>query len=120
MLTLPAVMQSQLPQSLTAQYTAAQIQVGSGQGQTNGIVVDGTGSLYIACSNGIFKEILSGEYLTGSLLPIPTLSDAEGVAVGGSGNLYIADTAHNRVVKETPAPGSYTETVIPTHLYLPK
>jgi sugar lactone lactonase YvrE len=38
----------------------------------------------------------------------------EGVAADGSGNLFLADTSHNRILKETLFAGSYTESVVPT------
>jgi sugar lactone lactonase YvrE len=40
------------------------------------------------------------------------LSGPAGVAVDGSGNLYIADSGHNRVVKETLSGGGYTESIV--------
>jgi sugar lactone lactonase YvrE len=38
----------------------------------------------------------------------------QGVAVDASGNLYIADSNHNRVLKETPSAGGYTQSTILT------
>jgi hypothetical protein len=48
------------------------------------------------------------------------LSFPYGIAVDGGGNLYIADSAHNRILKETFSGGSYTQSTIPTStLYFP-
>jgi DNA-binding beta-propeller fold protein YncE len=38
----------------------------------------------------------------------------QGVAVDASGNVYIADSNHNRVLKETPSAGGYTQSTVPT------
>jgi len=42
------------------------------------------------------------------------LVDPYGVAVDGSGNVYIADSANNRILKETLSGGAYNESTIPT------
>jgi hypothetical protein len=47
-------------------------------------------------------------------VPTSTLSLPKGVAVDGFGNLYIADTAHWRVLKETPSETGYFESTVVT------
>jgi sugar lactone lactonase YvrE len=42
------------------------------------------------------------------------LDQSVGIAVDASGALYVADSDHNRILKETPTPGGYTEAVIAT------
>lgn len=51
---------------------------------------------------------------TESSIDSGNLAYPEGVATDGNGNLYIADTYHNRVLKETFAAGTYTESVVAT------
>jgi DNA-binding beta-propeller fold protein YncE len=47
------------------------------------------------------------------------LNSPLGVALDGGGNLYIADSANNRVLKEIPGPGGYTQSVIADGLLAP-
>jgi hypothetical protein len=104
MLTLPAVMQSQVLAPLTAHYTAAQIQLLSTQGTPYGIVVDGTRNLYIASNGGILKETLWGGNYTQSVVPSVGLLFPEGVGVDGSGDVFIANSELNQVVEVTTGP----------------
>ncbi|MDE1177521.1 MAG: NHL repeat-containing protein [Edaphobacter sp.] len=52
-------------------------------------------------------------------MPITGLNNPRQVAVDASGNLYIADSANNRVLKETPSNGSYIQSTIGTGLQSP-
>jgi sugar lactone lactonase YvrE len=47
------------------------------------------------------------------------LSECFGVAVDGNGNVYIADTYNNRVLKETPSAGGYSQSVVAIDLNKP-
>jgi YD repeat-containing protein len=47
-------------------------------------------------------------------VPTTDLFNPACVAVDSSGNIYIADNSNNRVLKETPSLGGYTESVVPT------
>lgn len=47
------------------------------------------------------------------------LSSPLGVAIDSSGTLYIADSANNRVLRETPSNGSYTQSVVAAGLLNP-
>jgi streptogramin lyase len=55
-----------------------------------------------------------------SVVPTSSLNSPDGVAVDGTGNLYIADTWHQRVLKETLSGGIYTESIVDTNFSLPK
>jgi trimeric autotransporter adhesin len=50
----------------------------------------------------------------GSTVSSSALRYPSGVAVDASDNIYIADTYNNRILKEAPSAGSYTETTVPT------
>jgi sugar lactone lactonase YvrE len=81
------------------------------------------GAVQLTDSNG---NLLASAYLTGtgnepqmiflpgaqSVISTSALDIPAGIAVDASGNLYIADTGNNRVLKETLASGSYTESEI--------
>jgi sugar lactone lactonase YvrE len=69
----------------------------------NGI---GTGPL-VAFAPGLQSTVNSSLYIPSS------------VVVDGGGNLYIADSSNNRVVKETPSGGSYTQTIVGSGLNYP-
>ncbi|WP_187142988.1 hypothetical protein [Terriglobus albidus] len=45
-------------------------------------------------------------------LPISGLSNPRQTAIDASGNIYIADSSHDRVIKETLSNGSYTESTV--------
>jgi streptogramin lyase len=51
---------------------------------------------------------------TQSETPTSGIKDPSGVAVDANGNVYIADSSHNRVLKETLSAGIYTESTVPT------
>jgi hypothetical protein len=38
-----------------------------------------------------------------------------GIGVDGNGNVYVVDTFNNRILKETPVSGSYTESTVPSN-----
>jgi len=90
------------PQSAGTRYGAVVLQDGSGN------VI---GNSYLqATGTGPQTTFLPGtESVVGSGFSYP-----EGVAADGSGNLFIVDTYNNRVVKETLAAGTYTQSVVPT------
>jgi streptogramin lyase len=54
-----------------------------------------------------------------SVIPAAGLSYTGQVAVDASGNIYITDWLHNRVLKETPSAGTYTQSTIGSGLYQP-
>ena len=75
-----------------------------------GVVVDGSGNLYIATGGGIRKvDATTGNISTvalgsgfggdGGAATAARLTGAAGVALDGSGNLYIADSGNNRIRK---------------------
>ncbi len=88
------------------------------------------GAVQLTDSNG---NLLATEYLTGtgtepqmiflpgaqSVISTSALDNPAGIAVDASGNLYISDTGNNRVLKETLASGSYTESEIGSGLSSP-
>jgi sugar lactone lactonase YvrE len=55
-----------------------------------------------------------------SVVPTSSLNSPDGVAVGANGNVYVADTWHNRVLKEAPSGNTYTESVVDSNLSLPE
>jgi sugar lactone lactonase YvrE len=54
---------------------------------------------------------------TQSMVPAIGLSDPAGVAVDGSGNIYIVDSNNDRVLKETPSAGGYTQSTVTSDLH---
>lgn len=89
------------------------------------------GSILLAASNG---SILATGYIEGtgvgpqinflpgaeSTVAADGLFEPNGVAVDGRGNVYIADSANNRVLKETLSGRNYVQSIIPTSpLYNP-
>jgi streptogramin lyase len=83
-------------------YGAAELQDGSGNVIATGYV-QGTGT-------GPLVNFLPGVQST--IVSSPNVVNRLGVAMDGSGNLYIADSSHQRVVKETPSNGTYTQSTI--------
>jgi sugar lactone lactonase YvrE len=56
-----------------------------------------------------------------AMMPVASgLSYPAGVAVDAHGAVYIADYDHNRVVKETPAGGAYSETTVASNVIYPE
>ena len=85
------------------------------------VAVDGSGNVYVADSQYVYKETPSASgYIQSTVAPFtPIFGVAGGVAVDGNGNVYVAGSnisafdAANQVVKETPMPGgSYSPTVV--------
>jgi len=83
------------------------------------VAVDAAGNVYIADTNNnrVLKETLANGVYTPSTIADATTSvpggatglhNPAGVAVDAAGDVYIADTSHNRVLKETLANGVYT------------
>ncbi|HEX4321831.1 MAG TPA: chitobiase/beta-hexosaminidase C-terminal domain-containing protein, partial [Acidobacteriaceae bacterium] len=92
----------------------------SGLNQPGGLVLDGSGNLYIAetTTGRVLKETWSaGSYSESTLFS--GLNAPGGLAVDGRGNLYIADTGNNRVLKETLLGGSYTQSTVAADLNKP-
>ncbi|SEF46716.1 Sugar lactone lactonase YvrE [Bryocella elongata] len=97
--------------------SSGQINVATGIGLPEAVAVDGSGNVYFANSAQpyqLFKETPSQGSFVQSVVPTGTLGDPFGVAVDGAGNVYVADCDHFRVLMETPANGSYTETTVAT------
>ncbi len=55
-----------------------------------------------------------------SIIPATSLSNVHGVAVDAAGNVYIADSGNNRVLIETLANGSYTQSVLASNFNSPR
>ena len=72
--------------------------------------MDGGGSIYVSDDNGLEKETYSNGSYTQSTIMSGTGLDL--LAVDGAGNVYIPDVANMRVLKETPAPGGYSQSVV--------
>ena len=86
-----------------------------------GIAVDSSGNIYAAAcgasnySNVCEETLQSNGTYTESILFSQTasgLSSPDSVAVDAIGNVYIADELNSRVLKETLAGGSYTQSVV--------
>jgi Chitobiase/beta-hexosaminidase C-terminal domain/Beta-propeller repeat/NHL repeat len=88
--------------------------------QPNGLVVDGSGNLYISdtSNNRVVKETWSAGSYTESTL-FTGLNAPEGLAVDGAGNIYIADSNNDQVLKETLVNGQYTQSTVATGLHRP-
>jgi hypothetical protein len=56
---------------------------------------------------------------TQTTVPTSNLTGPAGVAVDSGGNIYIADTNNNRVLRETPTAGGYSESTVSSDLQLP-
>jgi subtilase family serine protease len=82
--------------------------------QIVGVAVDGYGNVYFTYDLGtVYIETwLAGSY-TQSTIQIPS-SDLEKIAVDGEGNIYVNDIENDRVLKETPSAGGYTQSTVPT------
>ena len=95
--------------------------IGSGLNMPSGLVVDGSGNVYIsdANNNRVLKEALSAGSYSQSTVPTSTLNTPGGLAVDGSGNLYISDAYNSRVLKETLSTGGYIESTIDSGLNKP-
>ena len=86
----------------------------------NGIVVDGSGNVYIADwhTNSVLKETLSdGAYVESTL--VSELTRPTGVAVDGAGNIYIVAWSRTYLLKETLSGGSYIESTLGSGLSSP-
>jgi len=82
-------------------------------------------SLLIVATVGVLPACLQAQvaaHFSGAQSPLGSgMSMPGGVAVDGSGNVYIADTTNNRILKETLASGTYTQsTAIGSGLSLPQ
>ncbi len=86
----------------------------SNLGNVSGVAVDGSGNLYIA-GDLAWKETLSssGGYVQSTIAEGVSPS---GIAVDGLGNIYLSDLTNQRVLKETPSNGSYTQTTVASGL----
>ncbi len=99
----------------TAHFSGAESTMGSGFSLPSGLIVDGSGNVYIADTgnNRVVKETLSSGVYVQSTLPTKlNISSPSGLGIDANGNIYISDTNNNRVLKETPAGGSYTESIV--------
>ncbi|MGB8259910.1 MAG: Ig-like domain repeat protein [Terracidiphilus sp.] len=77
-----------------------------------------TGSLLCATATAqsvVFSGAESTVPVAGTLQPHPV-----GMAVDAAGNVYVADFANNQVVRESPAGGVYTQTVVVSGLGSPR
>jgi hypothetical protein len=72
----------------------------------------GVGSLLTVLMVWIAPHLLNPASVSLILMVALGLSYPQGVAVDGAGNVYIADTGHNRILKETLANGSYTQSIV--------
>jgi Chitobiase/beta-hexosaminidase C-terminal domain/Beta-propeller repeat/NHL repeat len=85
--------------------------IGSGLTMPGGLVVDGSGNLYIAANGQVLKETPSASGYSQSVL----FNNRSGLlAVDGAGNLYIGGSGV--LYKETLSAGTYTESTIGTGL----
>jgi streptogramin lyase len=97
----------------------------SGLNDPTGVAVDGSGNVFIADSGNyaVHKYVPNGsaDYTRGSDVANGAngLNVPFGVAVDGGGNVYIADTFNSRVLKETLADDSYTQSVVVSGLNNP-
>jgi streptogramin lyase len=107
------------PAQITAQFTAAQLSLGTSTtlSYPYRVALDSTGNVYISDTqnNRILKEtpLPNGSY-TETVVASTGLATPYGVAVDSEGNVFIADNGHNRVLEETPSGNIYVETVMPT------
>jgi hypothetical protein len=91
-----------LKETLSANsYTESTLSTSSLSGPS-GIVVDGSGNVYIADTgnNRVLKVGLSAGSYTENTVPTSALHYPMGIAVDGSGNVYVDDIGDNRVLKE--------------------
>ncbi len=94
-----------------------QTMLASGLPNAQGMGLDGSGDLFVATGSGVYELVYSGgsysspAQLLTSAFGIP-FSFVQWVAVDGAGDLYLADGgSNNRIVKETPNNGAYTESL---------
>lgn len=87
-----------------------------------GVVVDGSGDLYLADTgnNRVLKETFSSGSWSESVVQTSALSYPSAVALDGAGNLYIADTGNNRVLEEIASGNTYAETTVPNSATFPE
>jgi sugar lactone lactonase YvrE len=93
------------PKFAGTRYGAAKLLDGSGNLLATGYV-QGTGV-------GPRMSFQPGSQSVVANLANNSLSDVEWIAVDSSGNVYIAEYGNDRVLKETPSAGGYTQSIIP-------
>jgi sugar lactone lactonase YvrE len=82
-----------------------------------GVAVDANGVLYFVNGTSVIKAVPSGGQYTettllSSLTPGNSAISTQGMAVDSSGNVYVTDTGNQRVLKFSPANGSYTQSTV--------
>jgi sugar lactone lactonase YvrE len=94
--------------------------IGSGLAEPIWVAVDGNGNVYASGTgnnenlddNPVWKETLSNGTYTQSM--IVNLASPLGLAVDANGDVFIIDYSNDRILKEAPSGGAYTQTVVPT------
>jgi sugar lactone lactonase YvrE len=82
-----------------------------------GVAVDASGILYLVNGTSVIKAVPNGgpyteTTLLSSLTPGNSAISTQGIAVDSSGNVYVTDTGNQRVIKFSPANGSYTQSTV--------
>jgi sugar lactone lactonase YvrE len=86
-------------------------------GGPEGVAVDANGALYFTNLTSVIKAVPNGGQYTqttllSSLTPGNSTISTQGVAIDASGNVYVTDTGNQRVLKLSPANGSYTQSTV--------
>ncbi len=104
-----------LKETLTSSgYTQSTVSTNSGP---VGVAVDPNGVLYFVNGTSVIKAVPNGGQYTqttllSSLTPGNSVISTQGIAVDSSGNVYVTDTGYQRVIKFSPANGSYTQSTV--------